>query len=163
MTDNIALKSSNVFPEVPDTGFLTMLMKPFTTLILSLSVEDSILEIPGTDRETALNVKLAYVRRILLIYRGSSLKALSDSGYLIKSHLALEPPSGVFTPLDMGYGTIVGRSSAALITLGSKSTAALRYTISHTAYNVDLSSIKNLFCLDFFSNILRRMNIGLHL
>ncbi|TGO15195.1 hypothetical protein BTUL_0043g00500 [Botrytis tulipae] len=163
MTDNIALKSSNVFPEVPGT--------------------DSILEIPGTDPETALNVKLAYVRRILLIYRGSSLKALSDSGYLIKSHLALEPPSGVFTQLDMGYGTIVGRSSAAQITLGSKSTAALRCTISqvlqralmqnraiiimhatgHTAYNVDLSSIKNLFCLDFFSTVLRRMNIGLHL
>ncbi|THV47123.1 hypothetical protein BGAL_0333g00050 [Botrytis galanthina] len=128
MTDNIALRFSNVFPEVPDTGFLIMLMKPSTTLIPSLSVEDSILEIPGTDRETALIVKLAYVRRILLIYRGSSLKALSDSGYLIKSHLALEPPSGVHTPLDMGYGTIVGRSSAAQITLGSKSTAALRRT-----------------------------------
>ncbi|KAF7941438.1 hypothetical protein EAE99_001075 [Botrytis elliptica] len=64
--------------------------------------------------------------------QGSSLKALSDSGYLIKSHLALEPPSGVHTPLDMEYGTIVGRSSAAQITLGSKSTAAPRCTISQS-------------------------------
>ncbi|CCD51414.1 predicted protein [Botrytis cinerea T4] len=141
MTDSIAWKFSDVLAEVPDTGFLIVLMEPSTALITSLSVEDSVLEIPGTDQETALNGKLAYVRRILLICKGSSLKALSDSGYLIKSHLALEPPSGVFTPLNMGYGTIVGRSSAAQITLGSKSTAALRCTKSN---NRDLREDKQM-------------------
>lgn len=33
----------------------------------------------------------------------------------------------------------------------------------HTAYNLDLSSIRILFCLDFWTDVLRRMNIGLDL
>lgn len=35
----------------------------------SLSVEDSILELPGSDQEAALNIKLACVWRMLLICR----------------------------------------------------------------------------------------------
>ncbi|KAI9646927.1 hypothetical protein NHQ30_004927 [Ciborinia camelliae] len=62
---------------------------------------------------------------------GSSLRALS---LLAESHLALEPASTTIHhwTWDVGYGTVVGRSSAAQITPGSNSTAALKCTIKQS-------------------------------